>query len=47
MCAKPEPFSYLQPIATLHEELAAAEQAVLTEFKWAGIVTFYGVLENI
>lgn len=45
MCAKPEPFNYMQPIANLHEELGAENPLQL--FGWAGIVGFYGMLANL
>ena len=49
MCAKPEPASYLQPIADLQEEFVNdwGQGHLLPTLSWAGVSTFYAVLENV
>lgn len=49
MCAKPEPFNYYQPVAELHEEVAASasESNILPDLSWVGVQAYYGLLESV
>lgn len=47
MCAKREHRAVLQPVADLVEEMGQWEINPLPEFAWAGVATFYAVLENV
>lgn len=46
MCAKPEPSLYLRPIGDLAAEMTQWENNPLPTLPWAGVTTFYGILEN-
>lgn len=47
MCAKPEPSEYLRPLGELVEELSQWQNNPLPQLAWAGIATYYAVLENV
>lgn len=45
MCTKPEQAEFYRPIADLINEFIAYEAGV-QDFAWAGVRSFYGLLEN-